>query len=187
MMAFFFTMPISRMMPINAMTSRSSLNRTSARIAPTPADGNVDRMVIGWMKLSYNIPSTMYTVTMAARIRIDSLASDDSNAWPVPWKLGSTLAGMPSSWVTCLIRSTAAPSDAPGARLKDSVTTGNWLWWLMAMGDGIETARTNPSSGAGGIDAAPVSAVFVPASAMVDARLADAEFVGTYMSSRAPL
>ncbi len=39
----------------------------------------------------------MYTVTMAARIRRDSLASDDSNAWAVPWKLGSMLAGMPRS------------------------------------------------------------------------------------------
>src|ERR1700720_2376967 len=129
----------------------------------------------------------MYTVTMAARIRIDSLASDDSKAWAVPWKLGSMLAGMPSSLVTSLIRCTAAPSDAPGARLNDRVTTGNWLWWLIAIGDGIETARTSPSSGAGGIDAAPVRAVFVPASAMVDARLADATLVGTYMLSRAPL
>ena len=83
--------------------------------------------------------------------------------------------------------STAAPSDAPGARLKDSVTTGNWLWWLMAIGDGISVARTNERSGAGAIAAAPVSAVLVPASAMVEARLADADPVGTYMSVRAPL
>ncbi len=113
------------------------------------------------------------------------MASDDSNAWAVPWKLGSMLAGMPSSWVTCLICSTAAPSDAPGARLKESVTTGNWLWWLIVMGDGIGVARISEPSGAGASAAAPVRAVLVPASAMVDARLADADPIGTYMSARA--
>ena len=30
------------------------------------------------------------------------------------------LAGMPSSFVACLMCSTAAPSDAPGARLNES-------------------------------------------------------------------
>jgi hypothetical protein len=35
---------------------------------------------MGWIKLSYNTPRTIYTVTMAARIRMDSLARDDSNA-----------------------------------------------------------------------------------------------------------
>ena len=49
MMAFFFTMPISRMMPINAITDRLVPVTNSARIAPTPAEGSVDRIVIGWM------------------------------------------------------------------------------------------------------------------------------------------
>ena len=52
MIAFFLTMPISRMMPIRAMTSRSMPKSSSARSAPTPAEGSVDRIVIGWMKLS---------------------------------------------------------------------------------------------------------------------------------------
>jgi len=47
MMAFFLTMPMSRMMPISAMTLNSVRQRSSARIAPTPADGSVERMVIG--------------------------------------------------------------------------------------------------------------------------------------------
>ena len=34
-------------------------NRISASSAPTPADGSVERIVIGWIKLSYNTPSTM--------------------------------------------------------------------------------------------------------------------------------
>src|SRR5665213_4452627 len=119
---------------------------------------------------------------MAARISNDSLARDDSKACAVPWKLGSMLAGMPSYWVTCWICSTAEPSDAPGAKLKESVTTGNWLWWLIVMGDGTKVPVTKLRSGAGGRAAAPVSAVLVPASAMVDAKLADAEPIGTYMS-----
>ena len=52
MIAFFLTMPISRMMPISAITDRSWPNSISASSAPTPADGSVDRIVIGWMKLS---------------------------------------------------------------------------------------------------------------------------------------
>ena len=36
-----------------AMTLRSLCVKSSARIAPTPADGSVDRIVIGWIKLSY--------------------------------------------------------------------------------------------------------------------------------------
>ena len=53
MIAFFFTMPISRIMPIIAMTLRSTLKSSSATIAPTPAEGSVDRIVSGWIKLSY--------------------------------------------------------------------------------------------------------------------------------------
>ena len=59
MIAFFLTMPISRMMPMIEMTSMSSPAISSATSAPTPADGSVEMMVIGWMKLSYSTPSTM--------------------------------------------------------------------------------------------------------------------------------
>ncbi len=52
MMAFFFTMPISMITPIIAITLRSILNSISVRSAPTPAAGSPDRIVIGWMKLS---------------------------------------------------------------------------------------------------------------------------------------
>ena len=49
MIAFFFTMPISRMSPISEMTVNSVRQSSSARIAPTPADGSVEMMVTGWM------------------------------------------------------------------------------------------------------------------------------------------
>jgi hypothetical protein len=68
MIAFFLTMPISRITPMNAMIENSVWNSSSASSAPTPADGSVDRIVIGCTKLSYSTPSTMYTVSSAARI-----------------------------------------------------------------------------------------------------------------------
>ena len=49
MMAFFFTMPISKMMPMSAMTLNSVRQRIKASSAPTPAEGRVERIVIGWM------------------------------------------------------------------------------------------------------------------------------------------
>jgi hypothetical protein len=51
-MAFFFTMPISKMTPISAMIVKGMPNMISASTAPTPADGSVDRIVSGCMKLS---------------------------------------------------------------------------------------------------------------------------------------
>ncbi len=58
MMAFFFTMPTRRMSPTSAMMLRSMPDHESASSAPTPADGSVERMVMGWMVLSYSTPST---------------------------------------------------------------------------------------------------------------------------------
>ena len=45
--AFFFTMPINRKMPISAISENSILNISSASTAPTPADGSVDNTVSG--------------------------------------------------------------------------------------------------------------------------------------------
>ncbi len=59
MIAFFFTIPISNTMPMIEMTFRSFRSTISARIAPTLADGSVEMMVKGWIRLSYRIPSTM--------------------------------------------------------------------------------------------------------------------------------
>ena len=47
MMAFFCTMPIRRMMPMSATIPSSVPVTNKARIAPMPADGNVERMVMG--------------------------------------------------------------------------------------------------------------------------------------------
>ena len=49
MIAFFFTMPMRRTMPMSAMTLKSVRHTKSASNAPTPADGSVEMIVIGWM------------------------------------------------------------------------------------------------------------------------------------------
>ena len=50
--AFFLTMPISRMTPISAMISNCPPVTISAKIAPTPAEGSVESTVKGWIALS---------------------------------------------------------------------------------------------------------------------------------------
>ena len=52
----------------------------------------------------------------------------------MPWKVPSTEGGMPSCCSALSIWATASPSEAPLARLKEIVTAGNWLWWLLASG-----------------------------------------------------
>ena len=59
MMAFFFTTPNSMMMPTNAYRSSSLWKITSVSSAPKTAEGRPERIVMGWMKLSYRMPSTM--------------------------------------------------------------------------------------------------------------------------------
>ena len=76
MIAFFFTIPISRMMPMIEITFRSWWKIISASIAPTLAEGSVEMIVSGCTRLSYKIPSTMYTATSAVTISIGSLFSD---------------------------------------------------------------------------------------------------------------
>ena len=49
MIAFFFTMPMSSTMPMMAMTPRSWREIINASSAPTPADGSVERIVMGWI------------------------------------------------------------------------------------------------------------------------------------------
>ena len=46
----------------------------------------------------------------------------------MPWNDPGTDVGTSSSARSLLIWSTASLSEAPGARLKDSVTAGNWPW-----------------------------------------------------------
>ena len=52
MMAFFLTMPISRITPISAMMENSVFIASKASSAPTPAEGSVVSIVIGCTRFS---------------------------------------------------------------------------------------------------------------------------------------
>ena len=56
-------------MPMIEMTLRSSSKSISASMAPTLAEGRVEMMVMGWTRLSYRTPRTMYTAISAVRMR----------------------------------------------------------------------------------------------------------------------
>ena len=62
------------------------------------------------------------------------LLSELWKACALPWKLvaiESACRGRAAAW---RIAVTASPIALPGARLKLSVTDGNWPWWLTASG-----------------------------------------------------
>src|SRR5258706_16016894 len=61
---------------------------------------------------------------MAARISSNSFASERWKASAAPCILMTALRGRPSSWAACMMSSTASPSDAPGARLKEIEVAG---------------------------------------------------------------
>ena len=62
------------------------------------------------------------------------MVCDATNAWAVPWKEPCIAGGCGRSLSTVWIAFTAAPSDAPGSRLKETVVAGNCPMWLMRMG-----------------------------------------------------
>ncbi|MCY1378814.1 hypothetical protein D9M71_573390 [compost metagenome] len=74
----------------------------------------------------------MYMVTTAARISSKVLDNEAWNACAAPWNWVCTPIGMPMSFCTCSMISTACPSATPGARLKDIITAGNWPMWVIA-------------------------------------------------------
>jgi hypothetical protein len=86
------------------------------------------------MKLSYRTPSTMYTVTSAARISSGSFDSEFSNDAAVPWNDACRLAGMFMLFCKLLMSEIALPSEACGARLNDTVIDGNCPWCVIESG-----------------------------------------------------
>ena len=93
MMAFFLTMPTSITMPIIAITDSSMLNSIRVRIAPMPAEGSPEMMVIGWMKLSYKMPRITNAANTAARISTPCPRKLSWNTWAVPEKPVAIVTG----------------------------------------------------------------------------------------------
>ena len=71
---------------------------------------------------------------IAAMISRSSLPRAAWKASAAPWKVVIMLAGSPISRSALRIALTASPSEAPGARLNDTVAAGNWPRWLTAIG-----------------------------------------------------
>src|SRR5205823_1374977 len=57
------------------------------------------------------------------------------------------LGGIPISSLVRFTALTASPSEAFGARLNESVTTGNWPWWLTVIGAFISSTWLKAESG----------------------------------------
>ena len=64
---------------------------------------------------------------MAARISRSWLSSDFWKASAAPWKCVMIDRGISISRWAATMASTACPSEAPGARLNETVVAGNWL------------------------------------------------------------
>ena len=104
----------------------------------------------------------MYIVTTAARISSSVLLSDARNASAAPWKLVSTLGGRSRLASSALIASTAWPSEAPGARLNDTVADGNCATWLIARAAGRSSTCATDDSGTCTCVVTPLALVVVP-------------------------
>src|SRR5258706_2382727 len=93
------------------------------------------------------MPNTMYTVTSAAMISSPSLEREFLKAAAAPWKLALRLAGSFRLCRTLSMAEIALPKAAPGARLKDIVTTGNCPCRLIERGEVLRSQRVNAFKG----------------------------------------
>ncbi|MNV22477.1 hypothetical protein D3C71_1134520 [compost metagenome] len=102
---------------------------------------------MGWMKLSDSTPSTRYITTTAASTSHSVLDSEARNASAAPCRRSSTPVGRPIAARAPSMACTASPSDAPGARLNENVTAGNWPTWLINRCAGRCSMRAMPFNG----------------------------------------
>ncbi|MNT09507.1 hypothetical protein D3C72_1442930 [compost metagenome] len=89
----------------------------------------------------------MYITTTAARISHSVLDNELLKAAAAPCRRSSMLCGNATCACAACTASTASPSDAPGARLNDSVAAGNWPTWLRSSAVGPCSTRATAPSG----------------------------------------
>ena len=114
---------------MSAMIVNSVPVTISASSAPTPADGSVDRIVIGMDVAFVQHPEDdvdrdhrgQNEQGLVAERRLKRLCG------PLEIRFRSSPAARSAAltWSTAV---TALPSEAPGARLNEKVTTGNCPW-----------------------------------------------------------
>ena len=127
MMPFFFTMPISRMMPISATRLKSKWNSISVASAPTPAEG----------KRREDGQRVDVALVENAEDQIDDEQRGQDQhrhgRQRILERLGVALEGRDdaspaccNSRLACSMASRRLPSATPCARLKLMVIAGNW-------------------------------------------------------------
>ena len=129
MMAFFFTMPISRMMPIIAMTLSSvwtdQQRENGAHSCRRQRRENRDGMDVAFVQ------NSQHDVHRHQRGEDQPGLARQGCLERLCRALEARRAcspACPSRAAHSSIARTASPSATPGARLKDSVTAGNWPW-----------------------------------------------------------
>jgi len=123
MMAFFFTIPINKMMPITAMMLSSIRSRAAPAARPhPPRQRGEDRERVD----EALVEDAEHDVDGHQRGRISSgwLASAAWKAWAVPVKLPRIPPGRPMRLASPRIAVTAWPRATSGARLKKIVMRG---------------------------------------------------------------
>ncbi len=125
MMAFFFTIPMSRITPISAMMLNSVCHTMSASTAPTPAEGRVEMMVIGMhvalVKHAEHDVDREQCRRDEQRLARERLLERICGAR----EYAVDEVGM---WISCMawfIARVASLKDMPACRLNDSVVEAN--------------------------------------------------------------
>ena len=131
MMPFFFTMPISRMMPMIPITSRpkpySQQHQQGACAGRRQGGQDGQRMDRALVQHAEDDVDDDQRRHDQDRLCCDSEAW---KAWPCPGKSPDQGGGVQLLHGR-FDRRVASPSVTPGARLNDRVIAGNWPWWLI--------------------------------------------------------
>src|SRR5271166_1557800 len=80
------------------------------------------------------MPSTIYTVAIAARMSSGSEAEEDWNAAAVPAKLPVMVSGTLILAMVFSMAAAAVPSATPCGSEKEMVAATRPLWWFTAIG-----------------------------------------------------
>ena len=145
MIAFFFTMPISMIMPTNAyrFSSRPEQQQREQRAEPGRRQPGQDRDRVDEALVEH----PQHEVDHDHRAISSSSPAPAATRWnacAVPWKLGGHVGRqLISRAMRCDRGRRRRPATPPARRSNDSVTDGSWPGWLTVSGptSGGRTAR----------------------------------------------
>ena len=142
MMPFFFTMPISRMMPIRAMTLKLGAEEDEGQDRPHPGrrqggeDG--DRVDVALVEDAEDDVDRDQGRQDQQRL----VGQGGLEGLGRALEAAPDAGGQPQLLAVASTACTASPREAPGARLKEMVTAGNCPWRLMS-----QRSRWSPRPG----------------------------------------